>query len=238
MKLICYLSNGYPNLATTKKTAQAYVDAGCDIIEIDLPAADPYLESPFIRERMAHALNQCNDYKQYLETIGHLLKAYPATAMIMLTYEQTIQDIGPERFVSFCLMHGLKDIIYVGTRFPWLRKMLIDQGLNIASYIQFHLPEDDIAAARQTNGFIYLQAKPGTINPQYPTLASCVEYARNQFGGKRPIYCGVGVSNLDDVDKVKKARADGVFVGSAILKLQEDPKAMQKAIQQLKKQTI
>ncbi|MBE0700546.1 MAG: tryptophan synthase subunit alpha, partial [Acholeplasmataceae bacterium] len=63
MKLICYLSNGYPNLETTIKLAREYAKSGCDVIEIDFPAKNPYLESPYISERMSHALDQCNDYE-------------------------------------------------------------------------------------------------------------------------------------------------------------------------------
>ena len=67
MDLICYLSNGYPSIDSSKETAQRYVGAGCDIIEIDFPARAPYLESEYIAGRMAAALEACNDYTAYMD---------------------------------------------------------------------------------------------------------------------------------------------------------------------------
>ena len=32
MKLICYLSNGYPSIEASIEMAKTYVEAGCDII--------------------------------------------------------------------------------------------------------------------------------------------------------------------------------------------------------------
>ena len=67
MKLICYLSNGYPSIESSKKMAEEYVDAGCDMIEIDFPARDPFLESEYLANRMQVDLEACDDYKKYME---------------------------------------------------------------------------------------------------------------------------------------------------------------------------
>ena len=48
MNLICYLSNGYPTIEKSIEVAQTYVSAGCDMIEIDFPSRDPFLEGEFI----------------------------------------------------------------------------------------------------------------------------------------------------------------------------------------------
>ncbi|MBE0701299.1 MAG: tryptophan synthase subunit alpha, partial [Acholeplasmataceae bacterium] len=136
------------------------------------------------------------------------------------------------------LDHHLKDIIYVGTEFPDIRAFLIEKGINVASYIRFHLPKDDIDAARQTNGFIYLQAKPGD-SPihENQTLESNIKYLREILKFNRPVYCGVGISTEEDVRMVRMAKADGVFVGSVILKLQDDIEALKQKIANLKQNT-
>ena len=56
MKLICYLSNGYPTIESSVEMAGIYSEAGCDVIEIDFPSRNPYLESELISGRMAKAL--------------------------------------------------------------------------------------------------------------------------------------------------------------------------------------
>ena len=90
--------------------------------------------------------------------------------------------------------------------------------------------------AKQSNGFVYLQAKPyetQQINEKYPTLKDGVEYLRS-CGIDRPIYCGVGVHAPEDVKLVKEAGGDAAFVGSTILKLHEDIPAMKEKIREFK----
>ena len=67
MNLICYLSNGYPTIESSKKVAQEYVEAGCDIIEIDFPSHNPFFESELIAGRMKKALENCSDYSAYMK---------------------------------------------------------------------------------------------------------------------------------------------------------------------------
>ena len=74
MNLICYLSNGYPTIESSKEMALRYVDAGCDIIEIDFPAHDLYLESEYIAGRMAAALEACSDYTAYMDGMAEMKK--------------------------------------------------------------------------------------------------------------------------------------------------------------------
>ena len=94
--------------------------------------------------------------------------------------------------------------------------------------------EEEINSAILSNGFVYLQAKPtNSINPLYPTLKDCILNLRDR-GIKRPIYCGVGISSCYDVLMAKKANADAVFVGSAILKLHNDLPSMIKRIENFK----
>ncbi len=238
MHLICYLSNGYPTIADSVDMAQTYVDAGCDIIEIDFPGRNPYLESEFIAKRMEKALAACNDYGQYMEGMAEVKRVLPQTIFLLLLYEDTLEEIGYDRFVAFCKEHGFRDLILVGLKDDVIKNRLMQDGLLVSCYVQYDLPAEEVAQAKASNGFVYMQAKPtaGRAHPQYPELAQCIEYLRAQ-GIDRPIYCGVGVHTPEDVEMVKKAGADGAFVGSAILKLHEDKSALRKEIAAFKART-
>ena len=117
----------------------------------------------------------------------------------------------------------------------------MDSGLKVSTYIPFHLPPEDLANARETNGFLYLQSKPtGEAHPEHDTLEKCIRFLHETVikGSGRPIYCGVGVRTLDDIRYIKDCGADGVFVGSAVLKLREDPARMQDLLRQMKAAAI
>lgn len=235
MKLICYLSNGYPTIQASLQIAQQYVDAGCDVIEVDFPGRDPYLESDLISVRMKQALEACDDYEAYMDGMAEMRRRLPDTLLLLMLYEDTLLEIGYDRFVAFCHQHGFADLILVGLKDNDVKRRLIADGLKVSCYVQFDLPDEEVAQAVSSNGFVYMQAKPigSRRHPVCTDLADCISYLRAQ-GIDRPIYCGVGVHSPADVDMVKAAGADGVFIGSAILKLHGDAPALAREIQAFK----
>lgn len=238
MKLICYLSNGFPTIKESIELAKAYSEAGCDIIEIDFPSRDPYLEGDLITSRMEEALKNCDDYDAYMQGIERIKSENPNTQILLLVYNDTVEEIGKQKFIDFCIDNDLKDLIYIGEDTELLNE-LIEQGLKISCYVPFNLPEKEIQAAKESNGFLYLQAKPNgeeEINENYPTLKDCIKHLRS-LGIEKEIYCGVGIRDTEDIKNTKDAKADGVFVGSTILKLYNDIPKLKAKIAELKEGT-
>ncbi len=221
MDLICYLSNGYPSLERSIEIAKDYVKG--DVISSKLifhPVTR--FRREYIASRMAKALQVCDDYDVYMKEMIKVKELLPTTSFILLAYENTIEEIGVERFTSFCKENGLVDIILCGIKNDDIKNYLILNGLKISCYIQRAMEKSEVDYAISSNGFVYLQAKSDKEYPQFPTLASCIEYLREN-GITRPIYCGVGIHTLEDVKMAKEAGSDAVFVGSTILKLQDNP---------------
>ncbi len=236
MDLICYLSNGYPSIESSIDVAKTYVEAGCDIIEIDFPSRDPYLEGDFIANRMREALKACDDYEKYMEGMIKIKKSLPQTSFILLVYENTIKEIGVDKFIKFCVDNDFSDIILCGLEDDKIKNAIIANKLRVSCYVQRKLDRTEILYAKESNGFVYLQAKTrdeSEINKTYPTLESCISYLREE-GIERPIYCGVGIHTPEDALYAKNAKADAIFVGSAILKVQEDKKQLIKVIRSFK----
>lgn len=237
MELICYLSNGTPSIEGTLEMAKTYASSGCDIIEIDLPARDPYLEGEYIAGLMGKALERCDDYDQYLAEMAQIKKDNPTANLILVVYESTVLEIGYEKFVAFCKENGYEDLIFVGLKNDDVKNRMIADGIRVSCYVQYDMQETEIAHAAESNGFVYMQAKPteeGKVNPKYPTLADCIRSLREEHGITRPIYCGVGIHTPEDAAMAKKAGADAVFIGSSILKLYDDVDALKAKIQEFK----
>ena len=236
MEIICYLSNGYPTIEASYNMAVEYADAGCRMMEVDFPSRNPYLESDYNAGRMKKALEACDDYEKYMDSIVAIQKRLPDVKILVLAYENTVEEIGVDRFIEFCLTNNLKDILLVGLKDDIIKNKIIAAGLQVSCYVQFHLPKEEVEMAKQSNGFVYLQAKPYDTqqkNEEYPTLKDCVEYLRS-CGIERPIYCGVGVHAPEDVRLVREAGGDAAFVGSTILKLHENIPAMKEKIREFK----
>jgi tryptophan synthase alpha chain len=238
MKLISYLSNGYPTIDLSSKVANTYAEAGCDIIEIDFPSRDPFLEGEFISSRMAKALEECDDYDEYMKGMIRIKKNLPNTSFILLVYENTIEEIGVEEFIKFCNENEYKDIILCGIKDNIIKDKIINAKLRVSCYVQYGMDEKEIEFAKNSNGFVYLQAKPSTkekINPKYISLSSCIKKLRTDIKD-RPIYCGVGIRTPKDAGMAKEAGADAIFVGSSILKVQENKPLLVKTIREFKEQ--
>ena len=233
MDIILYLNNGYPTLERSLEMAKAYVEAGCGILEVDFPSHNPYLESELIAGRMQQALKNCDDYERYMEQIVAIKRELPNARILLLAYENTVEQIGVDKYIDFCKRNDFSDLLLVGLKDNAVKERIIAAGLKVSCYVQFQMLDEEIASAKDSNGFVYLQAKPtpgqGYVNPRYPTLKDCIHGLRAR-GIDRPIYCGVGVHAPEDVKMVKDAGGDAAFIGSTILKLQDDIPAMQAMI--------
>ena len=186
---------------------------------------------------MAEALKNCSDFDKYMEGMIEVKKQLPNTNFILMVYENTVEEIGVDKFIKFCLDNDYRDIILVGLKDEVIKNKIIESGLRVSCYVQFHLPEQEVEYALKSNGFTYLQAvaAPGQATAEHPTLKSCIDYLRER-GLKNPIYCGVGVHSPEDAAMVKAAGADGAFVGSTILKLHHDKPALIAKIAEFKAQ--
>lgn len=218
-KFIGYLSFGYPNIEESLKRAEVYVNSGCDILEIDLPTNNPFLDSEFIGNRMKKAYENCSNYEKYFENIQILRNKYKSVGMLILAYEHTITEYGVDKFINKCKETGIEDIIFVGNKDEKTKNELIKKGLKISTYVQYHLDDLEVQNALNSNGFVYLQAKPGKkgFKENYETLNEVIKYLRKK-GIKQSIYCGVGISEKEDFKMVNDAGADAAFVGSSLLK--------------------
>lgn len=233
VKIIGYLSYGYPSIEKSIERADIYIKAGCDFLEVDFPTDNAYLDSDFIGGRMKSALEACDDFDKYFDGIKVLKEKHPNTPIILLAYEHTIKAIGVEKFIKRSKELETYDLIMVGLENEDVKNQLIAEGIKISCWIPFNLPEEDVKSAVNSNGFVYLQSKSsGEEKEGYETLDKCVAYLRER-SINNPIYCGVGVSTREDIIRIENAGADAAFIGSALLK-QETNEDIMKYIKSLK----
>jgi tryptophan synthase, alpha subunit len=234
-KLIGYFSIGYPDVERSMEIADSYVKSGIDIIEIGFPCDNPYLDNEYIGNTLKCAYNNFKDADAVFDAVDELLKRHADTPVILLMYDHIIRDyVGVDKFIERASKSGIKDIILVGSEDESVKDTLISNGFNVSCYITYGLPDNEIESARNSNAFIYLQAKPdGNVRPGCETLAQCVKYLRDK-GIKNPIYAGVGISTPDDVKMVAEAKAEGCFIGSALLKKTGDIKQLEEYVKSLK----
>lgn len=233
-KLIGYLSLGYPSIEESIKNANLYAKSGCDIIEVGYPTDNPYIDGEYIGNTMIKGLENCPDEERLFSSMEEIKKSNPNIQILLVVYEHSIIKVGIKSFIAHCKKIDIQDLILVGPQNDDVKNELIKNNLKVSCYVTYGLPEKEIMEAKNSNGFVYLQAKPeNEIREGCETLKQCIEYLK-QKDIKNPIYVGVGISTPEDVHMASLAGADGVFVGSALIKKQHDEKELERFIIELK----
>ncbi len=236
IKTICYLSFGYPSIEKSIEAAGYYIQGGCDAIEVSIPPKDPYRDSAFLQSLYKVALEQTDDYDDYLEGIGRMTEKYQSTEFFLVLYHEVIMAIGAEKLGTFCEAHGIVNIISGDLHDDSAITALTKKGVKLARSVNYKMDEADIQRCINTNGFTYMQAFPSPgqyIKPGFEDIETCIKYLRQRHVSE-PIYCGAGVKNPEDARRLMKAGAQGFFVGSSIIKMYDNPAKLVELIRQYK----
>lgn len=236
MKLLGFLSNGYPNMEASKQRAHFYVENGIDIIEAEFPASDPYLDNDLLKSRIKVARDLTSNYDDYMNNILAIKNELPNTGILVNIYEDTIKEIGYEKFIAFMKKLDTDIVLLAGSRFPEVREVLVENGFYPSSFVTREMLSSDLELASTSNGFIYLQGfgDESLYSEDYPTLKDCATKVR-EIVGDRKIYCGIGVHTVDQIKEVADSGVDGVFLGSILIKKEDNIEEQAQLIRDLAK---
>jgi tryptophan synthase alpha chain len=220
---IAFITCGDPNLATTAAAVRVAVENGADIIELGIPFSDPTAEGPVIQGANLRALKGGATTDKIFALVKELRKDV-SVPMVFMTYANVVFSYGAERFMAACQDVGIDGIILPDLPFeekeefsPICRKY----GVDLISLIA-PTSENRIAMiAKEAEGFLYIVSSlgvTGTRSEITTDLASIVAIVRQNTDV--PCAIGFGISTPEQAKEMADI-ADGVIVGSAIVKLLE-----------------
>lgn len=220
---IAFVTCGDPDLETTGAVVREMVKNGADLIELGIPFSDPTAEGPVIQGANLRALNGGVTTDQIFEFVKELRRDV-SVPMVFMTYANVVFSYGAERFISICREIGMDGLILPDLPYeekeefqPICRRF----GLELISLIA-PTSENRIARiAGEAEGFVYLVSSLGVtgMRSEIKTdLASIVEAIRRNT--EIPCAIGFGISTPEQAARMA-GLADGVIVGSAIVRLIE-----------------
>ena len=220
---IAFVTCGDPDLETTGAVVREMVKNGADLIELGIPFSDPTAEGPVIQGANLRALNGGVTTDQIFEFVKELRRDV-SVPMVFMTYANVVFSYGAERFISICREIGMDGLILPDLPYeekeefqPICRRF----GLELISLIA-PTSENRIARiAGEAEGFVYLVSSLGVtgVRSEIKTdLASIVEAIRRNT--EIPCAIGFGISTPEQAARMA-GLADGVIVGSAIVRLIE-----------------
>jgi tryptophan synthase alpha chain len=223
--LIPYVTAGDPDLEMTKRLVREMVRRGGDIIEIGVPFSDPLADGPIIQRASQRALQGGTTLRKILQTVSELRHEVDVP-LVLMTYYNPVLRYGEEAFVADALDAGVDGIIIPDLP-PEEGQSLMELTTDTPLEMIFLAAPTSTSArlaliSEASRGFIYYVSRFGTTGVRdqlADDLRIMLEKVRASTS--KPIAVGVGVSTPEHVRLVAEL-ADGVVVGSAILKLIED----------------
>lgn len=218
---IAFITCGDPDLATTEAAVCAAVANGADLIELGIPFSDPTAEGPVIQGANLRAL-QGGVTTDKIFAMTERLRKKVSVPLVFMTYANVIFSYGAEKFMAACQQIGIDGLILPDIPFEEKEEFLPlarHYGIEMISMIAPTSADRIAMIAREAEGFLYVVSSlgvTGTRNKIDTDLASMVRTVRDNT--KVPCAIGFGISTPQQARQMGKF-ADGVIVGSAIVKL-------------------
>lgn len=220
---IPFITCGDPDLATTRKLVNLMVENGADLVELGIPFSDPTAEGPVIQGANLRALSKGCTTDDVFELVRQLRQEDGLTVpMVFMTYANVVYHYGTEAFLAKAAEVGMQGLILPDV--PYEEKEDFDPackkyGLELVSLIAPTSNDRIKTIAADANGFVYCVSSLGvtgmrsTITTDIGAMVKLVKDAKDI-----PACVGFGISNAETARKMAQ-HADGVIVGSAIVKL-------------------
>ena len=220
---IPFITCGDPDLETTGAAVRAAVENGADLIELGIPFSDPTAEGPVIQGANLRALTGGVRTEQIFSFVRELRKDLQVP-MVFMTYANVVFSYGADRFISTCRDVGIDGLILPDLPFEEKEEFLPlchRYGVDLISLIAPTSMDRISMIAREAEGFLYIVSSlgvTGTRSEITTDLASIIKVVRENTD--IPCAIGFGISTPAQAAAMAEL-ADGVIVGSAIIKILE-----------------
>ncbi len=235
---ITYIMAGAPSLKRTGELVTLLEKNGADIIELGVPFTDPVADGPVIQRAAEVGVARGVTLRKVIALVKKLRKK-TQIPIVLMTYYTPVLKYGLKAFARDASEAGVDGMII-----PDLPpheaddfKVQADRyGINTIFLFAPTSTEERIKlVAKGSTGFIYYVSIAGITGAKLAmnaTTRHMIKSAQKHSGGK-PVALGFGVSTPKEAEAVA-GLADGVIVGSAIVKQTEEP-GLEKFIRSLRK---
>lgn len=218
---IPFITAGDPDLTVTEQLVPAMAEAGADIIELGIPFSDPVAEGIVIQEADQRALAAGTTADKIFESVTRI-RQKTNVPLAFMTYINPIFVYGSERFIKNAAECGIDALIVPDMPFEEkeeLHPICQKYGIDLISLIAPTSKERITAIASEAEGFVYCVSSMGVtgvrkeITSDIGDMVSLVKASKDL-----PCAIGFGISTPEQAKELSKY-ADGIIVGSAIVKL-------------------
>lgn len=223
--LITFITAGDPDLVTTGELIPLLEKSGADIIELGVPFSDPMADGPTIQKSSERALAAGTALPGILATVKAVRKVSQVPILLM-GYFNPVYRYGVRKFVADAADAGVDGVLLVDLppeEAMEFKTAADEQGVDVIFLLTPTSDDSRIAkVANVGSGFVYYVSVTGVTGARKDVADSVLIAVRNiKKQVDLPLAVGFGISDSAQAAKVADV-ADGVVVGSALVKLFED----------------
>ena len=222
--LVTFITAGDPDLSATEEMVYLLEDAGADIIELGVPFSDPMADGPTIQLSSERALASGTTLHGILDVVKKI-RTRSQIPIILMGYLNPVHAYGYDSFCRDAAEVGVDGVLLVDMPPEESQELIVPArryGLDVIFLLTPTSDSARISAVDQLgSGFVYYVTVTGVTGARTSvsgTLAQ--ELSRVKQTILLPIMAGFGISTPAQAAEVGQL-ADGVVVGSAIVKLFE-----------------
>lgn len=219
-----YITAGYPDLNTTEKIVEVLEEAGADIIELGIPFSDPMADGTTIQNAVRRSLDSGTTPTKIFSMMRKLRKK-TAVPVVLMTYYNLVFKYGIERFVKDSVRSGADGLIVPDLPYEESNDL---SGICEREDLPLILLVAPTTSSKRfkkiadaSKGFIYYVSLSGVTGERQKLAGKlCSKITELKKATEKPICVGFGISTPEQAEKVAGV-ADGVIIGSAIIKKME-----------------
>lgn len=223
---IPFIMAGDPDLETTQSLIDALIAGGADLIELGVPFSDPIADGPVNQRAAVRSLASGTTLAGVLDLVARV-RVRSEVPVVLFSYYNPILAQGVEGFARRAAASGVDGVLCLDLppeeATPGFTGALAAEGL---APIFLLAPTSTPARVRQVDrlaqGFVYYVSRTGVTGVQgelAPQLSKEVQRLRRKL--RHPLAVGFGIATPEQAAAVA-AVADGVVVGSALVRLVEE----------------
>ena len=228
--LMPYLMGGFPDVATSRAIGEAYADGGADVVELGVPFSDPLADGPVIHEAGTRALAAGTTVDDVLGICEALAARVP---VVLMCYANLVFARGAAAMAARLADAGASGLIVPDLPLEEAGETLEAcdaAGIALVPLVAPTTPEPRLEAiAARARGFLYLVSVRGTTGERAAAAGSFAPLIeRTKAHARVPVAIGFGIATPDDAAAAADAGADGVIVGSRLVRAaaeSDDPPA-------------
>jgi tryptophan synthase alpha chain len=219
--LMIYLTIGDP-LLFDRNVIEALTSQGIEVFELGVPTDKPKYDGPTIRASHRRALSNGIT----MDTVFKLIREFPERK-ILFSYFDLALNLNPEKLMQLAVESKVESILFPDLLIDYFEKLnsyvkLCEKyDLEPSFFITSSFPHKLVSKLAELNpAFIYLglMASTGILLPI--TVTKTIKIMR-MLVKEIPLVVGFALRTPQQVTKCIEAGADGVVIGSSILKLLE-----------------